>query len=117
MSNLESIIEEIKLKCDIKEDSKDKLLRVFIKDSIKSIQRYINNQKYTDEIIVSTYDDVIVELCLRAYDNYKHKEDRIIQSKTQGQRSITYKDNLSKSPYEITTDIKKLLPGPFVDVL
>ena len=73
MSNLESIIEEIKLKCDITGDSKDKLLRVFVKDSIKSIQRYINNQKYTDEIIVSTYDDVIVELCLRAYDNYKHK--------------------------------------------
>ena len=117
MSNLESIIEEIKLKRDIIEDSKDKLLRVFIKDSIKSIQRYINNQKYTDEIIISSYDDVVVELCIRAYGNYKHKDDRIIQSKTQGQRSITYKDDLSKSPYEITTDIKKLLPGPFVDVL
>lgn len=117
MSNLESIIEEIKLKRDIIEDSKDKLLRVFIKDSIKSIQRYINSSNYTDEVIISSYDDIIVELCLRAYDNYKCKDDRVIQSKTQGQRSITYKDDLSKSPYEITTDIKKLLPGPFVDVL
>ena len=60
MLNLESIIEEIKLKRDIKEDSKDKLLRVFIKDSIKSIQRYINSSNYTDEVIISSYDDIIV---------------------------------------------------------
>ncbi len=97
--------------------SKTPIIEVMVNHAIKSIKRYINSQKYTDEVIIEKYDDIIIELTKRAYDNYKHKDSRVIQSKTQGQRSITYKDDLRKSPYEITTDIAKLLPGPFINVL
>ena len=97
--------------------SRISIIEVMVNQAIKSIKRYINNQKYTYEIIIEKYDDIIIELTRRAYDNYKHKDDRVVQSKTQGQRSITYKDDLGKSPYEITTDIAKSLPGPFINVL
>ena len=109
---VEYIIETEGIDC-----SKASIIEVMVNHAIKSIKRYINNQKYTDEIIIERYDDVVIELARRAYDNYKHKDDRVIQSKTQGQRSITYKDDLGKSPYEITTDIAKSLPGPFINVL
>ena len=47
------------------------------------------------------------------YQNRKNGADKGIKSKTQGQRSVTYGDNIN----EITSEIRALLPTPLISLL
>lgn len=112
---MDSLLKDLKINLDIKNNDSDELLINCISSSIKSIRRYINNSNYNDEIIISDYDDIVLELAKRGYENTKVK--RGVKQMSQGQRSITYSDTLDLSPYTITSDLKSLLPGPFIKTM
>lgn len=78
--------------------------------AIKSIEEYLNtNINEYDSLISFTAD----ELVRRAKEYYSKPINRNIKSQSQGQRSITYVDNID-NPFMITDDLKALLPTPYI---
>ncbi len=80
------------------------------KKSIAVIRNYLNvdSDTWTDEIILSEYDFVIDQLI----QNAKTAKSSDIKSISEGNQSISYKDN--SGAWTITDDIKAMLPKPYI---
>ncbi|WP_346935313.1 hypothetical protein [Clostridium sp.] len=80
------------------------------KKSIAVIRNYLNvdSDIWTDEIILSEYDFVVDQLI----QNAKTAKSSDIKSISEGNQSISYKDN--SGAWTITDDIKAMLPKPYI---
>ena len=74
---------------------------VCVNNAISAIKQYVN-KVYPDDEFLETFMFQIAKL---AHHYYKSFDDGNIKSKSQGGRSVTYKDN-----YDIPDEIKKSLP-------
>lgn len=88
------------------------LIEFFLDVSIEQINNYLN-RGYTAEELLEKHSSAVILLVNNKYQNNKNGADKGIKSKTQGQRSITYGDNVN----EITGEIKALLPLPLISLL
>ena len=102
------MLEDIKVLVGIKDDSKDDLISIYIRRAIKTIENYLNNEKFTKEYIKENFQDAIIAIVGNAYNL---KDNKNIKSVTQGNRSVTYAENTA---FYITDDIANLLPTPYV---
>lgn len=80
------------------------------KKSIAVIRNYLNvdSDIWTDEIILSEYDFVVDQLI----QNAKTAKSSDIKSISEGNQSVSYKDN--SGAWTITDDIKAMLPKPYI---
>jgi len=88
----------------------DMELTIEQKKSIAVIRNYLNvdSDIWTDEIILSEYDFVVDQLI----QNAKTAKSSDIKSISEGNQSISYKDN--SGAWTITDDIKAMLPKPYI---
>jgi hypothetical protein len=86
----------------------DNIIEIYIRRAVVFIKNYLNNNEITSDYIEENYADAII---LLVYNALSVKGDENIQSKSQGQRSVTYKTSTNDS-FNITNDIKALLPLP-----
>lgn len=77
------------------------------KKAIAVIKNYLNVD-WEDEYILTKYDFVIEQLI----ENSKIFKSADIKSISEGNQSISYKDN--SGPWTITDDIKAMLPKPYI---
>ena len=77
------------------------------KKAIAVIKNYLNVDCY-DDYILSEYDFVVDQLI----ENSKMAANASIKSISEGNQSISYKDN--SGPWTITDDIKAMLPKPYI---
>lgn len=77
------------------------------KKAIAVIKNYLNVD-WEDDHILAEYDFVIEQII----QNSKTSNATNIKSMSEGNQSITYKDN--SGPWSITDDIKNMLPKPYV---
>lgn len=77
------------------------------KKAIAVIKNYLNVD-WEDEYISTKYDFVIEQLI----ENSKMAANASIKSISEGNQSISYKDN--SGPWTITDDIKAMLPKPYI---
>jgi len=77
------------------------------KKAIAVIKNYLNVD-WEDEYILTKYDFVIEQLI----ENSKTAANASIKSISEGNQSISYKDN--SGPWTITDDIKAMLPKPYI---
>ena len=77
------------------------------KKAIAVIRNYLNVE-WEDSKILSEYDFVVDQLI----QNSKTSKSADIKSISEGNQSITYKDN--SGPWTITDDIKAMLPKPYI---
>jgi len=77
------------------------------KKAIAVIKNYLNVD-WEDEYILTKYDFVIEQLI----ENSKMAANASIKSISEGNQSISYKDN--SGPWTITDDIKAMLPKPYI---
>ena len=109
------MLDEIKILCEIQDDSQDTVLDIYMRRSINSIKKYLNNDRLDDNYIIQNYNDAIVELACRAYNTRKYNNvSNGIKQKSQGQRSITYIDSDMSNLFKITEDIASMLPATYV---
>lgn len=86
----------------------DNIIEIYIRRAVVFIKNYLNNDEITNNYIEENYQDAVI---LLVYNALSIKGDENIQSKSQGQRSVTYKTS-SSTDFNITNDIKALLPLP-----
>nr|DAP87184.1 MAG TPA: Protein of unknown function (DUF3199) [Caudoviricetes sp.] len=108
----ENIIQKIVDLNSIKSSEDRALVEFFLDVSIEQINRYLN-RGYTAEQLLEKHGSAVILLVNNKYQNRKNGADKGIKSKTQGQRSVTYGDNVN----EITSEIKALLPLPLIGLL
>lgn len=77
------------------------------KKAIAVIKNYLNVE-WEDSYVLSEYDFVVDQLI----QNSKTSKSSDIKSISEGNQSITYKDN--SGPWTITDDIKTMLPKPYI---
>lgn len=77
------------------------------KKAIAVIKNYLNVD-WEDEYILTKYDFVIEQLI----ENSKMAANASIKSISEGNQSISYKDN--SGPWTISDDIKAMLPKPYI---
>ncbi|SFJ26266.1 hypothetical protein SAMN02910355_1855 [Terrisporobacter glycolicus] len=77
------------------------------KKAIAVIRNYLNVD-WEDSYILSEYDFVVDQLI----QNSKASKSSDIKSMSEGNQSVTYKDN--SGPWTITDDIKSMLPKPYI---
>lgn len=77
------------------------------KKAIAVIRNYLNVE-WEDSYILSEYDFVVDQLI----QNSKASKSTDIKSMSEGNQSVTYKDN--SGPWTITDDIKAMLPKPYI---
>lgn len=77
------------------------------KKAIAVIKNYLNIE-CEDDYILDEYDFVVNQLI----QNSKSSKSADIKSISEGNQSISYKDN--SGPWTITDDIKAMLPKPFI---
>lgn len=77
------------------------------KKAIAAIKNYLNVD-WENNYILSEYDFVIDQLI----QNSKASKSADIKSISEGNQSITYKDD--SGPWTITDDIKAMLPKPYI---
>jgi len=77
------------------------------KKAIAVIKNYLNVD-WDDDYILSEYDFVVDQLI----ENSKMAANASIKSISEGNQSISYKDN--SGPWTITDDIKAMLPKPYI---
>lgn len=77
------------------------------KKAIAAIRNYLNIE-WEDSKILSEYDFVVDQLI----QNSKTSKSADIKSISEGNQSISYKDN--SGPWVITDDIKSMLPKPYI---
>lgn len=77
------------------------------KKAIAVIRNYLNVE-WEDSYILSEYDFVVDQLI----QNSKASKSADIKSMSEGNQSVTYKDN--SGPWTITDDIKAMLPKPYI---
>lgn len=77
------------------------------KKAIAVIKNYLNVE-WEDNYILSEYDFVVDQLI----QNSKTSKSTDIKSISEGNQSISYKDN--SGPWTITDDVKAMLPKPYI---
>lgn len=77
------------------------------KKAVAVIRNYLNVE-WEDSHILSEYDFVVDQLI----QNSKAAKSADIKSISEGNQSVTYKDN--SGPWTITDDIKAMLPRPYI---
>lgn len=77
------------------------------KKAIAVIKNYLNVE-WEDSYILAEYDFVVDQII----QNSKNSNQTNIKSMSEGNQSITYKDN--SGPWTITDDIRNMLPKPYV---
>lgn len=77
------------------------------KKAIAVIKNYLNVE-WEDSYFLSEYDFVVDQLI----QNSKTSKSLDIKSISEGNQSITYKDN--SGPWTITDDVKAMLPKPYI---
>lgn len=77
------------------------------KKAIAVIKNYLNVE-WEDNYILSEYDFVVDQLI----QNSKASKGADIKSISEGNQSISFKDN--SGPWTITDDIKSMLPKPYI---
>ncbi|SCJ96111.1 Uncharacterised protein [uncultured Clostridium sp.] len=77
------------------------------KKAIAVIKNYLNVE-WEDSYFLSEYDFVVDQLI----QNSKTSKSSDIKSISEGNQSITYKDN--SGPWTITDDVKAMLPKPYI---
>lgn len=82
--------------------------------ALESIKEYLNKNSIDENNVMINY--VTDELVRRAVEFYSKPINQNIKSQTQGQRSITYSNRIS-NPFEITDDLRQLLPTPRLRLL
>lgn len=102
------MLEDIKILLDIKDNSKDTILNIYIRKSTTLIKNYLNNPSFDDNYVQANFADAIIDIVVNAY-NTKGKEN--IKAMTQGARSVTYADNTA---FCVTDSVANLLPIPYV---
>lgn len=108
----EKILQKIVDLNSIRSSEDRALIEFFFDVSIEQINNYLN-RGYTAEQLLEKHSSAVILLVNNKYKNNKNGADKGIKSKTQGQRSITYCDNVN----EITGEIKALLPPPLIGLL
>ena len=108
----ENIIQKIVDLNSIKSSEDRALVEFFLDVSIEQINIYLN-RGYTAEQLLEKHSSAVILLVNNKYQNRKNGADKGIKSKTQGQRSVTYGDNIN----EITSEIRALLPTPLISLL
>lgn len=102
------------LNIDIEDDSKDFLLDDVLGDqAICIIKKYLNSEESTIEI-EGNYEDALVCCIVDLYNNLESKNGSI-QSKTQGQRSVSYNTTMLNN--ELSDRVKSMLPLPRMRLL
>lgn len=101
------IIDDIKALLNTNKHT-DNVIEIYIRRAVVFIKKYLNNDEITSDYIEENYQDAII---LLVYNALSVKGDENIQSKSQGQRSVTYKTSTNDS-FNITNDVKALLPLP-----
>lgn len=77
------------------------------KKTVAVIKNYLNVE-WEDSYILSEFDFAVDQLI----QNSKNANSSDIKSISEGNQSITYKDN--SGPWTITDDIKAMLPKPYI---
>ena len=77
------------------------------KKAVAVIKNYLNVE-WEDSYILSEYDFVVDQLI----QNSKISKPTDVKSISEGNQSITYKDN--SGPWTITDDVKSMLPKPYI---
>ena len=77
------------------------------KKAVAVIKNYLNVE-WEDSYILSEYDFVVDQLI----QNSKISKPTDVKSISEGNQSITYKDN--SGPWNITDDVKSMLPKPYI---
>lgn len=94
------------LEMDMADNSKDNVLNLYISKAVTMIKSYLNNEKLSDSYIKDKFKDAVLQL---VYDGYSIKGEEAVKQKTQGNRNITYKDNLGMN----INSVVDLLPLPY----
>lgn len=104
---IDMILDDVKtlVGIDAADLSKDPTLTIFKNRAITFVGNYLNNSIFDAVYIEANFADALVEL---VYNAYALKGKGNIQSESQGSRSVTYKE------FEITQDVKALLPLPSI---
>lgn len=102
------MLEDIKTLLDIKDDSKDNILNIYIRKGTILIQNYLNNPTFTVEYIQQNFQDAIIDIVVNAYN---FKDNKNIKSITQGARSVAYSDSTA---FAITDSVANMLPTPYI---
>lgn len=77
------------------------------KKAIAVIRNYLNVD-WEDNYVLTNYDFVVDQII----QNSKNSNGTNIKSMSEGNQSVTYKDN--SGPWTITDDIKAMLPKPYI---
>lgn len=97
----------------------DEMADLLVHQSVRLIEDYLNYScEYTDPLrLVEEYPMVVILIATDLNNTMNYKiENGLIQSKTQGSRSVSY--NISSlENYKLSNQIKSLLPLPRVRVL
>lgn len=86
-------------------------VEVMIDLAVESIKVYLNNDRFTAEYIKENFGTAVILMVTNAYKGDKQNN---IKQFTQGSKSVTYEKSYG---YEITTEIRKLLPAPYIRLL
>lgn len=82
-------------------------LSIDTKKAIAVIKNYLNVE-WEDTYILNEYDFIVDQII----QNSKNATCASIKSASEGNQSVTYKDN--SGPWTITDDIKAMLPKPYI---
>lgn len=86
------------------------LLNFYLEKVILKIRKYLNKPKLSDEFITENYPTAIKVAVGDEIEQSKHQN---IKSFTEGSQSVTY----SNASNNLSTEVKELLPLPFIRVL
>lgn len=105
---MEELLKDVKtlLEIDMADNSKDSILNLYISRAVTMVKGYLNNEKFSDSYIKDKFKDAVLQL---VYDGYSVKGEEAVKQKTQGNRSVTYKDNLGMN----IGSVVDLLPLPY----
>lgn len=85
----------------------DSKIQIYIDIAVKLIKNYLNNVRFTDEDIKIDHE---LAICLIVSNAINNQTNGVKQIK-EGDVSITYFEG---KPFQITSDIKALLPTPYI---
>lgn len=106
---MDEILSDLKTLLEISpiDSSKDGILKLYIRKATTMIKGYLNNDSFSIEYIQANFQDAIIQL---TYDGYSVKGEESIKQKTQGSRTLIYKDNLGMN----IKSVVNMLPVPYV---
>lgn len=100
------IIDDVKTLLEIKDDSKDGILNIYIQRASTLVLKYLNNDFFNIAYIQENFPEAIVELTYNAY--LLRGNENFVQ-KSEGSMSVTFKENFGM----IIDSVVNLLPLPY----